>query len=219
MAMNIVFLGSGGGGNLKFIHQYFKGYPDVEICQLLVDRTCSALDYAKSASIASDKLTFKRDEQGIAQLMDALGRTAPDLIVTNVHKVLAEPVVDAFGGKLVNLHYSYLPAYQGLIGMAPVDKAMERNNSFICTSAHLVTKAVDDGNTISQGMFCRMGIGDVHQRTFECGALTLLGAVYSKLGKTDVPLLNHNDIFISPSSSLVDLDRCELIFSKLRTGL
>jgi len=212
----IVFLGSGGGGNLKFINEYTKIIPEVNVCGVLSDRECGAINYAKKENIFSEVLSFERNKRGNKELIQALEKLNPDLIITNVHKILSESVVSEFSGKLINLHYSYLPAYGGKIGMKPVDLAIQRNNSFIGTTSHYVTREVDAGRIISQGIFDRYKVKDIYQKTFVTGALTLLSAIYHL--KHDEPASRiFEDSIISPSSKKIDEKLVKKIFAQLKT--
>lgn len=212
--MNILFLGSGGGGNLKFIDKYFSDSNLVNVLGVLTDRKCGALSYAQSSGLYSNILTFKRTETGNEELINEIQGLNPDVIITNVHKILSKEVVKRFESKLINLHYSYLPAFQGAIGMKTVDLAIENNNSFIGTTSHYVSEKVDAGKIITQGVFCRHTCKNIYQKTFECGALTLLSALFYLL-KDTVDHRIFEKINISPSSDVIDFRRTKLIFSKL----
>ena len=211
----IVFLGSGGGGNLKFIHKYFEKEL-FEISGVLTDRYCGAHTYANSQGIKNKILSFKRNEIENKVLIKELVDLSPDLIITNVHKILSSEVVKFFEEKFINLHYSYLPAYKGMIGMQPVDEAIKLNNSFIGTTAHIVSENVDSGRIISQGIFCRRKFDNIYQKTFECGALTLLSAILSTVNKKNKIIDDFNGILISPSSDYIDRTIFIKIFNELK---
>lgn len=211
---NIVFLGSGGGGNLKFIHKYF-GKELFNISGILTDRYCGLNAYADSENINHKILSFKRNEIENKVLIDAITLLSPDIIITNVHKILSLEVVNYFKGKLINLHYSYLPAFKSMIGMKPVDEAVKLNNLFIGTTVHIVSEQVDSGNTISQGIFCRKKFSNIHQKTFECGALTLLSAILFIDSKNNKIIDDFNGILISPSSDFIKSSKFLKIFKIL----
>lgn len=212
----IVFLGSGGGGNLKVASEYFKEFPVMKVCGVLADRKCGAVEYAVKENIIHRKLSFERNNKGSAELIQVIQDLDPDVIITNVHKILSTKVVNEFSGKLVNLHYSYLPAYGGTIGMKPVDLAIERNNSFIGTTSHFVTEEVDAGKIISQGIFDRYKVENVYQKTFETGALTLLSTLYH-LKYGDIDSRAFGSSMISPSSNKIDEEFLKIIFERLKS--
>ena len=84
--------------------------------------------------------------------LQILFKMKPDLIVTNIHKLLSERLLETFGNIFINLHYSYLSAYKGLIGMRPIDLAVKLNASFIGTTCHFLEEEVDSGKIITQGI-------------------------------------------------------------------
>ncbi|MGN8226791.1 phosphoribosylglycinamide formyltransferase [Gracilimonas sp. BCB1] len=218
MKTKIVFLGSGGGGNLKFIHRYYQDDETVELTGVFTDRECGALEYAQEVGIPSDILDFRRTPESDANLLKQIEQAEPDFVITNVHKVLSETVVQSFSGKLINLHYSYLPAYKGLIGMEPVHQALLRNNSFIGCTAHFADEKLDNGDTISQGIFNSRLQPDVVQATFECGAITLLSAI-EILRRGDEPddQFNYKTITVSPGAKNLQPNRCADIFKQLQS--
>lgn len=72
------------------------------------------------------------------------------MIMTNIHRILSSRVVERCRGRLVNLHYSLLPMFGGLIGMDPIRRAIEAGCRFVGTTVHHVVEAVDAGPVISQ---------------------------------------------------------------------
>lgn len=214
--MRVVFLGSGGGGNFKFFYYVSKLSDIFEVVGLIVDRDCGAKDFALANSIPCQTHSFKRDNKEDTKLSDNLKFMTPDLIITNVHKILSPLVVDNFQGKLINLHYSYLPAYGGLIGMKPVDEALRRGNKFIGVTCHEVNEKVDDGKVIAQGIIINSNSSNIYQSTFETGALTLLAGVFTKTKEKAPPVSYFKSSLISPGLSMTYNDEFSNIFEKLK---
>ena len=145
----ILFLGSGNGGTLKFVSEAIKKHNlDLKIIAVVSDRECKALEYAKFCQINYHKLKIKRDEQN--ELREVILKYSPDVVITNIHKILHENVISIKGTTFINLHYSLLPAYAGLIGMDTVEKAKKDNACFIGATTHLVIKEVDKGTILGQ---------------------------------------------------------------------
>jgi phosphoribosylglycinamide formyltransferase 1 len=213
----IVFLGSGGGGNLKFIDKYSRQYGNLfKVVSVITDRECGASDYAFRKGLPCEIMSFKRDEKEDNRLIESIKSFRPDYIITNIHKILSERIVSEFFQKLFNLHYSYLPAFGGLIGMNPVDKALERNNLFIGCTMHYVENNVDTGSTISQGIVIYKESKDVYQSVFECGSLTLLSGLHILTGYDESNFIKINDYLISPFTEKIDVNLAQNILIKLQ---
>ena len=178
--LKIVFLCSGGGGNLRFIAEAIRlGWlKQGVICGVITDRECLANQFARDKGIWTAVIDFSQKDQ--FNLLEELHRLAPDIVVTNVHKILAPGIVDAFRGRLINLHYSLLPAFGGVIGMKPIRQALDYGVQFVGTTAHLVEKAVDTGQPLVQATIS-VAAGDTTERlmdvVFRCGCLSLLTGI------------------------------------------
>lgn len=149
--MKICFLASGGGGNFKFLHLSLALgiIKNIELF-LVADRECGSLEYTKNTGIYNKKIEYKRTDN--KQLLEELEKINPDVIVTNWHKIIDAEVVQKYSGKLINLHYSLLPAFDGFIGIEPIQKAYEKNCQYVGTTCHYVDEGVDSGKIISQAL-------------------------------------------------------------------
>ncbi len=179
----IVFLCSGGGGNLRFLYEAItrRWIEGTTIDAVLCDRPCPAHDFALAHGLQGEVIDFADPEQ--RELGIRLAHLAPDIIVTNVHKILRPTIVEAHRGKLVNLHYSLLPAFGGVIGMRPVKAALAYGARFAGVTAHHVTEHVDAGAPIVQ-VVIPLEAGEDFSDTlahlvFRSGCLALLAAIDS----------------------------------------
>jgi phosphoribosylglycinamide formyltransferase 1 len=74
----------------------------------------------------------------------------PDLVVlAGFMRVLTPAFVDAFAGRLINIHPSLLPAFPGLNTHA---RAIEAGCKFAGCTVHFVTPALDHGPIIAQAV-------------------------------------------------------------------
>ncbi len=182
MSLGVVLLCSGSGGNLRFVDACIEHglAPGLRILAVLTDRDCAAGTYAKARGIPTRCLDFElRSQQGLLEALEAL---RPDIVVTTVHRILGPEVVAAFRGRLVNLHYSLLPAFPGRIGTTPVKQALEYGARFIGTTVHLVDEAVDAGRPIIQSVTPTLPgdrVEDVMDCVFRCGCIALMHALES----------------------------------------
>lgn len=171
--MKLGFLVSGNGGNLKFINRCIKNqYIDGVELLVIADRECGALKYAQNNKIKNYTVRYSRERND--ELLNLLKSLDLDIIVTNIHKILDKEIVDLFNGKLVNLHYSLLPAYAGLIGEEPIINAINKSK-FVGVTAHYVDAEVDSGEIIIQGLTKNTGNKkEIINKVFRIGCLTLL---------------------------------------------
>lgn len=189
--MNLVFLVSGNGGNLKFFNKCIeKGF--IHNCKLIViaDRNCGALKYSKDKEIENYLINYDIKNNG--ELMELLDSVSADIIITNIHKILDKEIVDKYNGKMINIHYSLLPAYSGLIGEKPVVEAM-KYAKFIGATTHYVERDVDAGKTIIQGIIKNTGNkNEIMNKIFRIGCILLLYSVF--LIYPNVNRINFNEI-------------------------
>lgn len=178
--LKIVFLCSGAGGNLRFMSDAIRlGWiENATICGVITDRECLANQFARANNIWTKIIDFSEQDQ--CQLMAELTQLAPNVIVTNVHKILSAAVVGAFRGILVNLHYSLLPAFGGVIGTKPVRQALDYGALFVGTTVHLVDALVDTGRPLVQAVIPVEKGDDTESLmdvVFRCGCISLINGV------------------------------------------
>lgn len=181
---SIVFLCSGGGGNLRFIYQGIEqGWiSNAEIKLVITDRECDANKFCELHDIKDECIEISSHSQTV--LLGMLEDCNPDLIITNVNKILDTTIVESFKGKLINLHYSLLPSFGGLINARPVESALEYGAKIIGTTVHYVSEQVDAGMPILQSAIpvCEADTKEsLMDIVFRCGCLSLASVVESRL--------------------------------------
>jgi len=83
-----------------------------------------------------------------AALNDTLRQAAPDVIcLAGFMRILTPVFVDAWEGRVLNIHPSLLPKYKGLNTHA---RAIEAGDSEAGCSVHKVTAGLDDGPLLGQ---------------------------------------------------------------------
>ncbi|MDC0428964.1 formyltransferase family protein [Phycisphaerales bacterium] len=184
--MKIVFLCSGGGGNLRFLDLVSSAMPmPIEVRGVLVDRPCPAEQYAVSRGLPCGRYRFDGtdDEEALAEI----DGWAPDFIVTNIHRILSPQWVVRHGSRLLNLHYSLLPAFAGSIGAAPVQAALDAGCRFIGTTFHRVEEQVDAGAIVCQSVLeveRDEEFSSLMERVFRSGCVNLLNGLCVAAGES-----------------------------------
>ncbi|UOG76010.1 hypothetical protein MTX78_05270 [Hymenobacter tibetensis] len=202
--VRVGFLVSGNGGSLKFVHHvlaYLK-LPFV-VTAVLADRACGALEYARAVGLPCQLLDYTRKDAGALQ--QALQEASPDVVVTNIHKIIDAETLRLLPGRFINLHYSLLPAFKGLIGMQTIDKARELNVTVVGATCHEVDEQVDNGRCLAQfavGVdWSRDTLPEVYELVFRGACLALLQGLLqhrhttSKHTQHVVNLLDRPSIF------------------------
>lgn len=202
--MKICFLASGGGGNFKFFKLAIeeKLIKNIEIF-LIADRECSSLEFAKNNNIYCKKINYKRSDN--KEFLHELEKINPDIIVTNWHKIIDEEVVKKYYSKLINLHYSLLPAFDGLIGIEPIKQAYEKNCQYVGTTCHYVDEGIDSGKIISQGLLkTDVSIEVAIQKIFEKGCLILLNSIIHLSNEKIINKFQNDKFDFSPNLAFDD---------------
>ena len=201
--IRIVFLVSVSGGTLKFLFNAIRILNiNFEIVGVIADRECQSLQFAEKENIYSKKIKYTKDN--VEELREQLFFLNPDIIVTNIHKIIDEETLSYWENKFLNVHYSLLPSFGGLIGMETVEKAKEQNVKFIGGTCHKVNKNVDSGKILQQGCFSvdwndeKLVVDSVFKTTCFC----LLGSIYQSGKKsTEAILINNYKVQFSPPIS------------------
>ena len=168
MAGRIVVLLSGSGSNMASLVQACRtGVVPGEVVAVGADRVCQGLARAALEDIPTFVVRYSdhgsRDEWSEA-LRRRVEAHVPDLVVcAGLMRILAPVFVDAFAGRLINLHPSLLPAFPGAHA---VRDALAAGVKLTGTTVHLVDHEVDHGQILCQVPVPVLG-GDDEQRLHE----------------------------------------------------
>lgn len=195
---NIIFLVSGRGGNFKFVNQAIKDkiIPNIRLT-VISDRMCGAIEYAKNNGIEYHVISYSRNHPVILQKI--LNDKNPDLIVTTWNKIIDVDTLQKNQGKFINLHYSLLPSFGGLIGINPIKKAYEQGCKYIGPTCHLVDEGIDTGKILAQGIFTTdRSLNEAITMMFRSGCLVLLNGLTILMSQYNLKTKSYNTIFFSP---------------------
>lgn len=159
MSMNIVVLVSGGGTNLQaLIDAQERGElePGKITCVISSKPGVFALDRAKKHGIAARVLN-RKDYDDIhaysAAMRDALLEEKADLVVyAGFLTILDSQVVEAFPGKMMNVHPALIPSFcgKGFYGLHVHEAVLESGVKVTGATVHFVTEDCDAGPIIAQ---------------------------------------------------------------------
>jgi phosphoribosylglycinamide formyltransferase-1 len=173
MSSRIIVLISGSGTNLQAIIDACKveGYPGDVVAVVSNKADAYGLTRAKDADIATVALSHKdfasREDydQALIKEIDAF---SPDVIVlAGFMRILTPNFVQHYQGKLLNIHPSLLPKYQGL---HTHQRAIDAGDSEHGVSVHFVTEELDGGPVILQAkvpIFAEDNTDDLAARVHE----------------------------------------------------
>ena len=149
----LVVLLSGSGSNLQaIIDACQSGYINAEVAAVISNKADAyGLTRAKHAGIATQVLDHKqfasREEYDVA-LGQLISDFTPDLVVlAGFMRILTPSLVQKFKGKMLNIHPSLLPKYQGL---NTHQRAIDANDAEHGVSVHFVTEELDGGPVVCQ---------------------------------------------------------------------
>jgi phosphoribosylglycinamide formyltransferase 1 len=152
VAGRIVVLISGSGSNLEALADACDdGRVGGEIVAVVADRECTGLKLAEQRELEPLLVRPKDHESREAwseALRDEVAAREPDLVVSaGFMRILAPVFVEAFEGKLINLHPSLLPSFKGAHA---VRDALEFGVKLTGSTVHFVDNEVDEGPIIMQ---------------------------------------------------------------------
>jgi phosphoribosylglycinamide formyltransferase-1 len=155
-SMKVVILGSGSGSNAEAILSAVSTgqLEEVEIAAVYSDvAEAGILQKAegfqvKAAHLDPGSFRTKLDGEAEGQWIEAISADEPDLIVlAGFMRVLKASFLQAFPGKIINLHPSLLPSF---VGLDAIRQAHDRGVKVTGCTIHWVNEEVDGGEIIAQ---------------------------------------------------------------------
>jgi phosphoribosylglycinamide formyltransferase 1 len=139
---------SGQGTNLRNLVE--RGF---EVVAVATNRpSCPAAAYARERGIPVAELSqksFDSAEQRDSAMRDFFRAHGVELVVdAGYDRIHTRPFLDAFAGRIVNIHPSLLPMFSG--GMDAIEQALESGLKFTGATVHVVTADLDAGPILLQ---------------------------------------------------------------------
>ena len=166
--MRVVILGSGSGTNAEAIlcaasagqlapAQVVAVYSDVQHAGIL-EKAAHYEVKNSHLSAPSQRASLHGESENL--WIETIKKDAPDLIVlAGFMRILKGPFLQAFSGKIINLHPSLLPSFPGL---EAIRQAFVRGVKITGCTIHWVNEVVDGGEIIAQAPV-RVMPGDTYE--------------------------------------------------------
>lgn len=160
--LKVAVLASGNGSNLQaLLDRIAGGHVQAKVTLVVSDnKDALALQRARKASVpAVVALPPEPGETPLdhnRRLLAVLNTEGPGLVVlAGYMRIVGKPVLDAFHGRIVNVHPALLPAFKGL---RAVQQAIDAGAAEAGCTTHLVTGDLDGGPILVQaGLRVRPG--------------------------------------------------------------
>ena len=159
MACRIAVLISGGGTNLQALIDAKKNglLPQAEfVCVISNRKKAYGLERAKEAGIEAiylPTIRFEDREDYHKALRDLLLERKIDLVVLAGYLVvLGAPVIEAFEGRILNIHPSLIPSFcgDGMYGLKVHEAVLARGVKVTGATVHFVDSGTDTGPIVLQ---------------------------------------------------------------------
>jgi phosphoribosylglycinamide formyltransferase-1 len=191
--MRVVILGSGRGSNAEAIlrAQQAGRLGSAQVVQIISDKPdAGILGLGEQFGVPAryvDPAPFKTklEGEGETRFILAIRECAPDLVVlAGFMRVLKPGFLEAFAGRIINLHPSLLPSFPGLDG---IGQAWRAGISQTGCTVHYVTADVDAGRIIEQAIVPVESTDTLESLTAKIHAAEhlLLPAVIARLSRSN----------------------------------
>lgn len=153
MKLKLAVLASGRGSNLAtFIKLAQQGRLEADIVLVLSNNPAApALELASRAGLATwsaDHRSYPSRESFDQSMLEAIARAGADTVaLAGYMRILSAPFIQAFPGRILNIHPALLPAFPG--GRSVRD-AVDYGARLSGCSVHFVDEKMDNGPLIIQ---------------------------------------------------------------------
>jgi len=146
---NIVVLISGNGSNLQAIIDHKARNYEI-ICVVSDQEEAYGLSRAKWANIPTQAISsnkFSKKEFDALLLKLLIDLNADLIVLAGFMKILSNTFINSFDSKIINLHPSLLPSFQGANA---IQQAWDAGVKITGCTIHWVNAQVDSGKIIAQ---------------------------------------------------------------------
>lgn len=151
--MNIAIFASGTGSNARKIIEYFRDAADIRVALVVSNKKdAGVLDIAREHGIAThviDRKSFYGSEEVLAVLER---HRVGFVVLAGFLWHIPAYLVQAFAGRMVNIHPALLPKYggKGMYGMHVHEAVCAAGETESGITIHLVNEHYDEGDIVFQ---------------------------------------------------------------------
>ena len=155
MGKRLALFGSGRGSNGEAIYKAIEaGHIEGEIVLIISDRPhVGIVEKGRTWQIhiyIIDPTMYEQKEEWIEAMLDVLAAYAVDgVLLAGYMRVLSSTFVQAYRGKILNIHPSLLPAFTGLQAQK---QALVKGVTYTGCTVHFVDEGIDTGPIIVQAV-------------------------------------------------------------------
>ncbi|UPT68384.1 MAG: phosphoribosylglycinamide formyltransferase [Sphingobacteriales bacterium JAD_PAG50586_3] len=154
MKKRIAIFASGSDSNAQKIAEYFKNHPSIEVALIVSNKAdAGVLAIAQNMGIDTYVIPSKKEFTETESLLQELYINQIDFIVlAGFLWLVPEYLVDAYPGRIVNIHPALLPKYggKGMHGMHVHEAVVAAGEKESGITIHLVDKVYDNGEHLFQ---------------------------------------------------------------------
>ena len=158
----IAIVASGSGTNAENLIRYFRTHQDTRVELVLTNRPGAGV-ISRAESVDVETVVFDREQfYGTDEIMTLLKERSIDFIVLSGFLWLVPSrLLDAYQGRVVNIHPALLPAYggKGMFGDHVHEAVIASGDAESGITIHHVNQVYDEGDIIFQAT-CPVKHGD-----------------------------------------------------------
>jgi formyltetrahydrofolate deformylase len=114
----------------------------------VISNHANARGLVEREGLAFEHIDFADRAAAFEALSARLGAMGAELVVlARFMQVLPDALCEAYAGRVINIHHSFLPAF---VGANPYRRAFERGVKLIGATCHYATRDLDQGPIIEQ---------------------------------------------------------------------
>ncbi|HCC85818.1 MAG: Phosphoribosylglycinamide formyltransferase [Proteiniphilum acetatigenes] len=151
--IRIAIFASGSGSNAENIAKYFRDHADIQVALILSNNPGAYVhDRAKKLGIPSYTFSKAAFDEGSAVLNTLREYKTDFIVLAGFLLKVSQPLLDAFPGRIVNIHPALLPKYggKGLYGDRVHRAVVEAGERESGITIHYVNENYDEGDIIFQ---------------------------------------------------------------------